>query len=93
MDNRPSKRIITRNRPGRKDSLPYDLMIAIAHAKSFGETVRLWREYRNITPKQLAKDIGISTQYLSMIESGKRKGEHMVRKFMEVFDCEPDDLK
>ena len=36
--------------------------------------VRVWREYRGLTPQQLAQTAGISVPYLSQIESGKRVG-------------------
>ncbi len=36
--------------------------------------VRVWREHRGLTQKQLAKVAGISVPYLSQIESGKRQG-------------------
>lgn len=36
--------------------------------------VRVWREQRGLTQQQLADAAGISTPYLSQIESGKRTG-------------------
>ena len=36
--------------------------------------MRVWREYRGLTPQQLAQTAGISVPYLSQIESGKRVG-------------------
>ena len=36
--------------------------------------VRVWREHRGLTQKQLAQAAGISVAYLSQIESGKRVG-------------------
>ena len=36
--------------------------------------VRVWREHRRLTQQQLADAAGISTPYLSQIESGKRTG-------------------
>jgi DNA-binding XRE family transcriptional regulator len=36
--------------------------------------VRVWREHRRLTQRQLAEAVGISVPYLSQIESGKRKG-------------------
>jgi DNA-binding XRE family transcriptional regulator len=36
--------------------------------------IRVWREHRGLTQKQLAQAAGISTPYLSQIESGKRRG-------------------
>ena len=36
--------------------------------------IKVWREYRGLTQRQLAGVIGISTPYLSQLETGKRKG-------------------
>ncbi len=36
--------------------------------------IKVWREYRTLTQKQLGDKVGISKAYLSQIESGKRKG-------------------
>ncbi|MGD8791460.1 MAG: helix-turn-helix transcriptional regulator [Anaerolineae bacterium] len=36
--------------------------------------VRVWREHRGLTQKQLAEAAGISVPYLSQIETGKRRG-------------------
>ncbi|AOZ97900.1 helix-turn-helix domain-containing protein [Butyrivibrio hungatei] len=39
----------------------------------YGEYLRVLRKSRNLTIMQLAKDIGISSQYLSEMERGGRK--------------------
>ena len=36
--------------------------------------VKVWREHRRLTQRQLAEAAGISAPYLSQIESGKREG-------------------
>lgn len=36
--------------------------------------IKAWREHRGFTQQRLAKTAGISTPYLSQIESGKRQG-------------------
>jgi len=36
--------------------------------------IRVWREYRALTQAELAQTAGISTAYLSQLESGKRVG-------------------
>lgn len=37
--------------------------------------VRVWREHRGMSRKQLAEAAGISAAYLIQIESGKKKGD------------------
>jgi DNA-binding XRE family transcriptional regulator len=47
----------------------------VAYAILDGENpIKVWREYRGLTQRQLAEAIGISTPYLSQLETGKRKG-------------------
>ena len=36
--------------------------------------IKVWREYRTLTQEQLAQRAGISTPYISQLESGKRVG-------------------
>lgn len=49
---------------------------AITYAILDGENpIKVWREYRRLTQQQLAQAAGISTSYLSQIESGKRQGK------------------
>jgi DNA-binding XRE family transcriptional regulator len=36
--------------------------------------IKVWREYRGLTQKDLAQAAGISASYLSQIETGKREG-------------------
>lgn len=51
--------------------IPAEVTYAILDGAS---PVRVWREYRRLTQQQLADAAGISTPYLSQIESGKRTG-------------------
>jgi ribosome-binding protein aMBF1 (putative translation factor) len=39
-----------------------------------GNPVRVWREHRGISRKQLAEASGLTVAYLSQIEAGKSKG-------------------
>jgi DNA-binding XRE family transcriptional regulator len=36
--------------------------------------IKVWRNYRNLSQKQLAESSGISQAYLAQIETGKREG-------------------
>ncbi len=48
---------------------------AVTFALLDGENpIKAWREYRGLTQQQLAGMVGISTPYLSQIETGKRTG-------------------
>lgn len=49
---------------------------------------------RKLKSKELAKEIGISEQNLSMLKSGKVKGVRFstVEKICKVLSCQPGDL-
>jgi DNA-binding XRE family transcriptional regulator len=52
---------------------------AVTYALLDGENpVKVWREYRGMTQQALAESAGISTSYLSQIETGKREGKTAV---------------
>jgi DNA-binding XRE family transcriptional regulator len=47
----------------------------VVNAQLDGENpVKVWREYRGLTQQQLSEAAGISTPYLSQIETNKRAG-------------------
>lgn len=54
-----------------EELVPSEVTYAILDGKN---PIRVWREYRSLTQRQLAETAGISIPYLSQIESGKRKG-------------------
>jgi DNA-binding XRE family transcriptional regulator len=55
--------------------------------------IRVWREYRGVTPHALAKEVGISAPYLSQIETGKREGTvKLMRRIADVLNVQIDDL-
>ena len=49
---------------------------------------------RKVKGKDLAKDIGISEQNLSILRTGKAKGVRFstLEKICEVLDCQPGDI-
>ena len=47
----------------------------VTYALLDGENpIRVWREHRELTQKEVAAEAGISKPYLSQLESGHRKG-------------------
>lgn len=55
--------------------------------------VRVWREFRGMTSKELAKAIGVSAGYLSEIETGKKEGSLSVfRSIAKTLRIDIDDL-
>lgn len=54
-----------------EELVPSEVTYAILDGEN---PIRIWREHRSFTQQRLAEIAGISTPYLSQIESGKRKG-------------------
>lgn len=54
-----------------EELVPSEVTYAILDGEN---PIRIWREHRGFTQQRLAETAGISTPYLSQIESGKRKG-------------------
>lgn len=55
--------------------------------------VRVWREYRGLTIKQLAETAGLAPAYISQIEAGKREGTiETLRKIAQALTVTLDDL-
>jgi len=56
---------------GEEELIPSEVVYAILDGEN---PIKVWREYRKLTQQQLAEAIGISTPYLSQIETSKRTG-------------------
>ena len=56
---------------GEEELVPGELTFALLDGAN---PVKIWREHRGLTQQQLAKIAGISTPYLSQIETNKRTG-------------------
>ena len=58
-----------------------------------GNPIRVWREYRALTQTELANAAGISTAYLSQLESGKRVGTaDVLSRIAQSLKVTVDDL-
>ena len=66
----------------------------VVYALLDGENpIRVWREYREMTQKQLAKVAEISVPYLSQLESGKRNGTtEVLSAIAKALDLDLDDV-
>lgn len=55
--------------------------------------VRVWRDFRGLSAKDLAAEAGISAAYLSEIETGKKEGSLSVLKAIaKILRVDLDDL-
>jgi DNA-binding XRE family transcriptional regulator len=53
--------------------------IAVADALLAGQSpIRVWRDYRGLTPEQLANAAGIRRAYAAQLEAGRRRGSTAV---------------
>jgi DNA-binding Xre family transcriptional regulator len=56
--------------------------------------VRVWREYRGLSARTLAGRAGISTAYLSQIETGKKPGSFdAMGRLARALDVDMEDLE
>jgi DNA-binding XRE family transcriptional regulator len=60
-----------------EELVPAEVVYAVLDG---GNPIKVWREFRGFTRQQLAEAIGISTPYLSQLETGKRVGTTEVLK-------------
>jgi DNA-binding XRE family transcriptional regulator len=70
-DIRDFDRISTEIERGKEELIPSEVVYAILDGEN---PIKVWREYRGLTQRQLADSARISKPYLSQIETGKRKG-------------------
>ncbi len=56
---------------GEEELIPGEVVYAILDGEN---PIKTWREYRQMTQRQLASSAGISVPYLSQLEAGKRSG-------------------
>lgn len=66
---------------------------AMAKKKTGGHYIREWRKHRHLTQEKLAEMMGITRNYLSMIEKGKRRyDQNQLESAAIALRCEPADL-
>ena len=55
--------------------------------------LKVWRQYRMLTLRQLGLIVGAASSYLSEIENGKRQGRPALwRKLAEALEAEMEDI-
>jgi DNA-binding Xre family transcriptional regulator len=79
-----------RSKEGRDDALP----VAFYRRIRGGEhPLRVWREYRDIGLNTLARKAGMSSSYLSEIETGSKPGSAVtLKKLAEALSIDMDEL-
>jgi len=75
---------------GEDELVPAELVNRILDGEN---ALRVWREYRGLTVKQLAEQAGVSAPFVSQIENGQREGSvETMRKIAGVLKVSLDDL-
>lgn len=75
---------------GEEEFVPADVANRIIDGES---RIRVWREYRGLTSRQLAEKAEVSTAYLSQIETGARDGSfETIKRIARALDLSIDDL-
>jgi DNA-binding XRE family transcriptional regulator len=75
---------------GEEELIPAEVVNALL---DYENPIKVWREFRGMTQQQLAKSIGISTPYISQLESGKREASiKVLTAIARIFNVDVDDL-
>lgn len=75
---------------GREERIPAEVVDALISGEN---PVRVWRNFRGLTARQLAEASGLSAPYISEIESGKKDGSiSAMKKIAEALMVDLDDL-
>ena len=55
--------------------------------------LKVWRKYRGLTQQQLGEKVGVSKEYISLLEAGKRAGTLDIQKNIAMaLNIDLDDL-
>ena len=55
--------------------------------------IRIWRKYRRLTQQELGNQAGVSKEYISMLESGKRTGNiETIKKLASALEVQIEDI-
>jgi DNA-binding XRE family transcriptional regulator/PHD/YefM family antitoxin component YafN of YafNO toxin-antitoxin module len=75
---------------GEDELVPAEIVNRILDGEN---ALRVWREHRGLTVKQLADQAGVSAPFVSQIETGQREGSvETMRKLASVLKVSLDEL-
>ncbi len=75
---------------GGEELLPAEIAERLAQG---GNPVKVWREYRGLTQRELADKAGLAQAYIAQIETGRRKGTvDVYKRLAEALRVDIDDL-
>ena len=75
---------------GQDELIPLEIMERLMSDES---KLKVWHEYRKLTPKDLSEKSGVSVSVISKIENNKQSIDLIkMRKFVAVLNLDYDDL-
>jgi len=75
---------------GEEETIPSEIVNRILDGEN---KIRVWREHRGLTARDLAVKAGVSTAYLSQIETGVRDGSfETIKRIAAALSITVDDL-
>jgi DNA-binding Xre family transcriptional regulator len=84
------KRIEADLAAGRTETMPLDMALALCDGAN---PIRVWRTHRGMTARELAAQAGITSAYLSEIETSKKPGSlQVLTAIAAVLHVDLDDL-
>ena len=73
-----------------EETFPIEIVLALANNEN---PIKVYREYRNLSQVKLAKEVDVSKQYISQLETGQRAGTTKVlKKIASVLKVDLDDI-
>jgi len=81
---------IKKYREDKRAPIPHDKLRRIAKGES---PVKVFREHHELSQSDLAREVGVSRQYICQLESKERKGSASVlKKIAVILDVDLEDL-
>lgn len=75
---------------GEEEFVPSELVDRLLPGEN---PVKVWREYRGLSQRELAQKAGVAQAYVAQIETGRRKGSvGTLRRLAEALRVDLDDL-
>jgi DNA-binding XRE family transcriptional regulator len=85
-----AKRIMSSLDRGEDEALPQAVAQRLLNDEA---PLRVWREYRGLTQTQLAEMAGVTQAMVTMIETGRRKGQtSTLKRLADALGVDVDDL-
>jgi DNA-binding XRE family transcriptional regulator len=90
LEDREDMEAIEASKTDLNEHFPLDMIEKIAGGKN---PIKVFREYRRITQIELAKQVGVSRQYISQVERNQRLGNmKLFKKIAQILAVDLEDI-